>query len=122
MNRERDSAVRSGRGMTTSAGFYVGLGSLLLLLLVGALISTSVNPLADHHANPVPANPLPAQVVISPRSNLYHGGSSCPFVHRDSKLLPTSVAVHQGLVPCPYCIGNSSVHLHPTPDVRPAFR
>jgi hypothetical protein len=132
MNRERKSAahlraqqrrnrplqstakVRSCRGaMTTSLGFYLGIGIILLLLFAGVLFFPSPRPLADQHANPVPGSPLPAQVVTSPDSHLYHAGASCPYAHRDSKLLPISEALQRGLVPCPYCIGNPSARLTP---------
>jgi hypothetical protein len=115
-NRPLPSTAKTRRcrgAMTTSLGFYLGIGILLLLLVAGALVLPSPRPLADQHANPVPASPLPAQVVISPGSHLYHAGARCFYVHRDSKRLSTSEAIERGLVPCPYCIGNSSAR--PTP-------
>jgi hypothetical protein len=62
----------------------------------------------------VPAGEVPAQVFTSPRSNLYHAGTACPYAHQHSTAVAASQAVQQGLVPCPYCIGNSSAHLTPT--------
>jgi hypothetical protein len=106
--------ARGCRGaMATSLGFYLGIGMLLLLLVAGALVFSWPRPLADQHANPVPATPLPTQVVTSPGSHLYHAGASCFYAHRDSKPLPASKALERGLVPCPYCIGNSSARLTP---------
>jgi len=97
--------------MAISLGFYLGIGALVLLLVGGALVLPSARPPVDQHANPIPASPLPAQVLVAPGSNLYHAGAWCPYAHRGSRPLPASEAVHQGLVPCPYCIGNSAARL-----------
>jgi hypothetical protein len=83
---------------------------LLLLLFWMAIVTPSVKPLIDQHADPMAATSLPAQVLNSPGSNLYHAGS-CPYEHRDSKPLSASEALRQGLVPCPFCIGNSAARL-----------
>lgn len=107
--------------ITISSGFYLGIGMLVLLLIVGALALPSAKPLIDQHANPEPATRLPAQVLTSPGSNLYHTGS-CPYAHRDSKLLSTDEALRHGLVPCPYCIGNSSARLIPEANLRQAHQ
>jgi hypothetical protein len=111
--------LHSSQGAKTCRGsvsislvFYLGIGMLLLLLFGMAFVTPSTKPLIDHHANPRPATRLPAQVLISPGSNLYHVGS-CRYEHRDSKPLETSEALHQGLVPCPFCIGNSAARLTP---------
>jgi hypothetical protein len=98
--------------VSISLGFYLGIGMLLLLLFGMASVKPSTKPLVDHHANPWPATRLPAQVLISPGSNLYHVGS-CLYEHRDSMPLSTSEALPQGLVPCPFCIGNSAARLTP---------
>jgi hypothetical protein len=100
-------------GMTLSLGFYLGTAALILLLVVGAVVFPAPVPLTDQHAAPAPATGLPADVLIFPGSNLYHGGASCRYTHRGSRFLATSEAVQQGLVPCPYCIGNSSARLVP---------
>lgn len=116
MNREQ----RAYRGrLTISLGFYLGIGMLLLLVVAGAVIAPSARPLINQHANPKPAAHLPEQVMVSPGSNLYHVGS-CPYVHRESKPLSTPEALRHGLVPCPYCIGNSSARLTPTVIPQPA--
>lgn len=98
--------------MTISSGFYLGIAMLLLLLIGGALVAPAARPLIDQHANPKPAIRLPTQVLVSPDSHLYHVGS-CPYLHQDSKPLSTWEALRHGLVPCPYCIGNSSARLTP---------
>ena len=104
---------RACRGrMTISLGFYLGIAMLLLLLIGGALVGPAAKPLIDQHANPKPAIRLPTQVLVSPDSHLYHVGS-CPYLHQDSKPLSTWEALRHGLVPCPYCIGNSSARLTP---------
>ena len=132
MNREQKDAVQiSARGrrhklahateqfrawrgrMTISLGFYLGIAMLLLLLIAGALVAPAARPLIDQHANPKPAIRLPTQVLVSPDSHLYHVGS-CPYLHQDSKPLSTWEALRHGLVPCPYCIENSSARLTPT--------
>jgi hypothetical protein len=109
MKCEQKNAYRGA--IPLSLGFYLGLGTLLLLLVAGAVVFPAPSPLIDQHANPVPASRLPAEVLTSPHSNLYHAGAACSYAHRDSKLLATPEAVHQGLIPCPYCIGNSSARL-----------
>lgn len=109
-------------GLTPSLGFYLGIGALLLLLVAGAVAFPAPRPLTDQHANPTPAAPLPAGVLISHGSNLYHAGASCPYKHENSKMLAKSEAVQQGLIPCPYCIGNSSARLVPTVIARRAHR
>jgi hypothetical protein len=123
MNSEQKSATGSSRGgMTLSLGFYLGIGILLLFLAAGALFSAPPRPLIDQHANPIPATPPPAQVLTAPGSNLYHAGPSCPYAHRNSKLIDSSKAVHEGLVPCAYCIGNSAVRLTPIVISHPSER
>lgn len=116
MNRE------NGRGMTVSTGFYLGFVPLMALLVAGALLLPAARPLADQHANPVPATALPPQVTASPRSNLYHAGAACPYVHSESKTLPVSEAQRRGLVPCPFCIGNSAARLTPAIVARQPAR
>ena len=105
--------------MNVSLGFYLGVGIFLLLLVAAALTYHGESPLIDQHANPVPAGPVPAQVVVVPGSNLYHAGTSCPYVHDHGELLSKSEALLRGLVPCPYCVGNSSARLTPTLQLRP---
>ena len=106
-------AAKACRGsVSISLGFYLGIGMLLLLLFGMAVVTPSAMPLVDHHANPRPGTSLPAQVLISPGSNLYHVGT-CSYAHRDSKPLSTSEALRRGLVPCPFCIGNSAARLTP---------
>jgi hypothetical protein len=111
---------RACRGrMTISLGFYLGIAMVLLLVIGGALVAPAARPLIDQHANPKPATRLPTQVLVSPDSHLYHVGS-CPYLHQDSKPLSTWEALRHGLVPCPYCIGNSSARLTPTVISRQA--
>lgn len=108
----------AGRGaMTVSAGFYVGIAIFLAVLVFSVLFAPS-RSLVDQHANPAPATRLPTEVLNAPGSHLYHASASCPYAHRDSKPLSASAAVAEGLVPCPYCIGNSSARLTPTSDLR----
>ena len=97
-----------------SLGFYLGLTALLLLLAGSSLLAPSANPLINQHADPTPATQLPAQVLISPGSDLYHAGATCPYAHSNSKPVSKSEALRLGLVPCPYCIGNSAAHLTAT--------
>jgi hypothetical protein len=109
--------ARASRGaMTVSAGFYLGM-AVVLAVAIGGAVNAPSRPLVDQHANPAPAERLPAQLVTAPGSNLYHASASCPYAHLKSTPLSASEAVHRGLVPCPYCIGNSSARL--TPTVRP---
>jgi hypothetical protein len=100
--------------MVISLGFYVGLAALLLLLGSGWLLAPPANPLINQHADPTPATPLPPQVLRSPGSDLYHAGAACPYAHSESKPVSKSEALRLGLVPCPYCIGNSAAHLTAT--------
>jgi hypothetical protein len=100
--------------MTLSMSFYLGLGALLLLLLAaGALVYRAEYPLVDRHANPTPAGPVPNEVLVLPGSNLYHAGADCPYSHRQARPLAREDAMRHGLVPCPYCVGNSSARLTP---------
>ena len=110
---------RSRGDINVSLGFYLGVGVLLLLLVASAVTYRGESPLVDQHANPIPAGAVPAEVVVDPGSHLYHAGTSCPYVHRDAQLLSKSEALLRGLVPCPYCLGNSSARLIPTLGVRP---
>lgn len=113
--RNRPQLAHAQRGkMAISLGFYIGVGMLLLLVVGVFLIAPPAKPLINQHANPTPATPLPAQVLASPGSNLYHNSALCPYAHRDAKPLSTAEALRHGLVPCPYCIGNSSARLTPT--------
>jgi len=109
--RSRPTLRRSRGDMNVSLGFYLGVGILLLLVAAAALTSHGEIPLIDQHANPTPAGPVPSQVVIVPGSNLYHAGPSCPFVHGEAQPLSRWEALLRGLVPCPYCVGNSSARL-----------
>lgn len=106
----RHKASASRGAVTISAGFYLGMTVVWAALVAGAAFAPS-RPLVDQHANPAPAARLPAQVLRAPGSNLYHASASCPYSHRASKPLSPSEAIHRGLVPCPYCIGNSSARL-----------
>lgn len=126
MNRERALAsitspqaalhsTKSSHGaMTVSLGFYLGGAALLLLLVAaGALTFRAEYPLLNQHANPTPAGTVPEKVMIVPGSNMYHAGAFCPYAHRDAQPLTQSEAAQRGLVPCPYCLGNSSARLTP---------
>ncbi len=105
---------RSSHGaLNVSLGFYVGMGILLLLLVAAAVTHHGESPIIDQHANPTPAGAVPVQVVVVPGSNLYHAGTSCPYIHGDAQSLSRSEAFLRGLVPCPYCAGNSSARLTP---------
>lgn len=105
--------------MNVSLGFYLGVGVLVLLLVAAGITYHGQLPLADQHANPTPAGPVPAEVVVVRGSHLYHAGASCPYIHRHAQLLSRSEALLRGLVPCPYCLGNSSARLTPTLQLRP---
>ena len=105
--------------MNVSLGFYLGAGVLLLLLVAAAATYHGENPLADQHANPTPAGTVPTEVVVDPGSHLYHAGTACPYLHRGAQPLSKSEALLRGLVPCPYCLGNSSARLTPTLQLRP---
>ena len=110
---------RNRGDMNVSLGFYLGVGVLLLLLVASAVTYHGESPLADQHANPTPAGPVPDEVVVDPGSHLYHVGNSCPYVHRDAQQLSKTEALLRGLVPCPYCVGNSSARLTPRLQLRP---
>jgi hypothetical protein len=111
----RMSGFTSCQGrIVISLGFYLGLAALLLLLAGAWLVTPPAIPLINQHADPTPATPLPAQVLSSPGSDLYHAAVTCPYAHSDSKPVSKSEALRLGLVPCPYCIGNSAAHLTAT--------
>lgn len=118
--RERQNANYDQGATRTSAGFYIGMAVVIAALALGTVVAPS-RPLVDQHANPNPAVQLPAQVLSAPGSHLYHASASCPYVHRDSKSLSASAAIDHGLVPCPYCIGNSSARLTPIPNFRRTY-
>jgi len=106
---------RSCRGrIAISLGFYTGMVVLLLIVAGGAFAGPSARHLINQHADPVPAGGPPSQVLVSHGSNLYHAGSVCPYAHKDATVITRLEAVRQGLVPCPYCIGNSAARLTPT--------
>ena len=108
-----------GRGeMNMSLGFYLGVGVFVLILLASVFSHHGENPLVDQHANPIPAGPVPEQVIVVAGSNLFHAGSSCPYLHGDAQPLSRAEAFRRGLVPCPYCLGNSSARLTPTLQLR----
>lgn len=113
MNREEKRATRLRGAMTLSLSFYLGMGALAVFLIAFFLMLPPIRPVTDQHANRVPAAKLPAEVLTAKGSNLYHGGSKCPYAHKDSKMIATSKAEQEGLVPCPFCIGNSSARLTP---------
>ena len=96
-----------------------GLGVLLLLLVASAVTDHGVRPPVDQHANSTPQARYPDEVVVDPGSHLYHAGTSCPYVHRDAKQLSKTEALLRGLVPCPYCVGNSSARLTPRLQLPP---
>lgn len=118
MSPEREHSHFVGSRTSPSRGFYVGLGVFALLLVAAALVLPAPRPVIDQHANPTPATAVPAQVLTSSGSNLYHAAATCPYAHEHANTMSASDAVRQGLVPCPYCIGNSSAHLTPTVAAR----
>lgn len=104
----------AGRGeINVSLGFYLGVGVFVLILVASVFTHHGERPLADQHANPIPAGPVPEQVTVVPGSNLYHAGASCPYLHGDAQPLSRAEAFRRGLAPCPYCLGNSSARLTP---------
>jgi hypothetical protein len=106
---------RSCRGrIAISLGFYTGIVVLLLIVAGGAFAGPSARHLINQHADPVPAGEPPSQVLVSRGSNLYHAATACPYAHKDTSAFTRMEAVRQGLVPCPYCIGNSAARLTPT--------
>lgn len=114
MSPEREHTAFVGSRTTPSPGFYIGLAIFALLLAAAPLLLPSPRKVVDQHANPNPGSPLPAQVMTSSGSNLYHAAAACPYMHQHATTMPASQAVKEGLVPCPYCVGNSSAHLTPT--------
>ena len=97
-----------------SLGFYTGIVALFLMLAGGAFLGPSARRLINQHADPVPAGEPPSQVLVSRGSNLYHAGTACPYAHKNATEVTRLEAVRQGLIPCPYCIGNSAALLTPT--------